>query len=122
MKLKLEGASAEEFSDLAKQEILNVIRQLKAQEDLLQKQEELDKKIKLVHDENIRQDDLLKEQNEAIIRHDQGIQAQIIEDNKFNEKIKVQAEVVNRHDTELKLQAEVDRQLSESGQHGCTED
>jgi hypothetical protein len=112
LKLKLEGASAEEFSDLAKQEILNVIRQLKAQEDLLQKQEELDKKIKLVHDENIRQDDLLKEQNEAIIRHDQGIQAQIIEDNKFNEKIKVQAEVVNRHDTELKLQAEVDRQLA----------
>ncbi len=113
LKLKLEGASAEELSDLAKQEILNVIRQLKAQEDLLQKQEELDQKIKLVHDENVRQDDLLKEQNETIIRHDKEIQTQIIEDKKLNEKIKAQAEVVNRHDTELKLQAEVDRQLAE---------
>lgn len=97
LKLKLEGASAEELSDLAKQEIINVIRQLKAQEDLLQKQEELDKKIKLVHDENIRQDDLLKEQNETIIRHDKEIQEQITENNKLNEKIKEQVELYQKH-------------------------
>ena len=113
LKLKLEGASAEDLSDLAKQEILNVIGQLKAQEDLLQKQEELDKKIKLVHSENIKQDALLKEQNEIIIRHDKEIQRQITEDKNLNEKIKIQAEVANHHDIELKLQAEVDRQLSE---------
>ena len=58
LELKLSGASSEALSELAKQETLNVIRQLKAQEDILVKQEELEKRIRHIwidvnhHDHN----------------------------------------------------------------------
>lgn len=45
LQLRLQGASEEEISDLARQEILNVIKQLKAQEDILSKQEKLKNSI-----------------------------------------------------------------------------
>lgn len=41
LKMHLSGASAEEFSDLAQQEVMSVIRQLQEQEDLLKKQEQV---------------------------------------------------------------------------------
>ena len=43
---KLTGASAEKISELAKQEMMAVVRQLKEQEDILKKQEDLKNKIK----------------------------------------------------------------------------
>ena len=49
LELKLKGASEEEISDLAKQELRNVILQLKAQEDIMIKQEELKGKVKNHH-------------------------------------------------------------------------
>lgn len=67
LELKLGGASALKLTDLAKQETLNVIRQLKAQEDILMKQEELDKKIKIVHGENVNQDKKLESLSKKII-------------------------------------------------------
>jgi len=44
LELRLSNASAEELSELAKKEILNVIRELKAQEDILIKLDKLSKK------------------------------------------------------------------------------
>lgn len=41
LKMRLSGASAEELSDLAQQEVMSVIRQLQEQEDLLKKQEQV---------------------------------------------------------------------------------
>lgn len=46
LELKLKGASEEEISDLARQELKNVIIQLKAQEDMMNKQAKLTDKIK----------------------------------------------------------------------------
>lgn len=54
LELKLKGASEEELNDLARQEIINVVKQLKAQEDIMNKQNELSKKVKQ-HDEKLAQ-------------------------------------------------------------------
>lgn len=41
LEMRLRGASEEELSELARQEVMSVIRQLKEQEDLLRKQEQM---------------------------------------------------------------------------------
>ncbi len=46
LELRLKGASKQKISELAKQELLSVVRQLKAQQDLFIKQEQLNQKIK----------------------------------------------------------------------------
>lgn len=43
---KLNGASKEQISELARQEMINVVRQLKQQEDIFKKQESLTSKLK----------------------------------------------------------------------------
>ena len=43
---KLNGASKEQISELARQEMMNVVRQLKQQEDIFKKQESLTSKVK----------------------------------------------------------------------------
>lgn len=53
LKMRLSGASAEELSDLAQQEVMSVIRQLQEQEDLLKKQEQVKEALK-GHDAKIR--------------------------------------------------------------------
>lgn len=50
LELKLKGASAEEISDLAKQELVNVVTQLKAQEDIMLKQDKIMKEVKASHE------------------------------------------------------------------------
>ena len=50
LELKLKGASAEEISDLAKQELVNVVTQLKAQEDIMLKQDKIMKEVKANHE------------------------------------------------------------------------
>ena len=66
LKLKLEGASEEELSELAKQEMLNVISQLKAQEDMMNKQERISKAVKS-HDMKIKAYQDKTDQHEIII-------------------------------------------------------
>ncbi len=51
LELKLKGASEEEISDLARQELKNVIMQLKAQEDIMNKQAKLTDKVKKHQDQ-----------------------------------------------------------------------
>ena len=46
LKMILEGASGDSLDELAKQEIINVVRQLKAQEDIINKQNELSHAVK----------------------------------------------------------------------------
>jgi|LSQX01.2.fsa_nt_gb hypothetical protein len=46
LEMRLKGASEEELDELARQEILGVVRQLKAQEDIMKKQIELSERIK----------------------------------------------------------------------------
>ena len=54
LELKLKGASKEELSDLARQELLNVVKQLKAQEDIMEKQSKLSSKVQ-DHDKKIKE-------------------------------------------------------------------
>lgn len=52
LELKLSGATKEELNDLARQELLKVVRQLKAQQDIMDKQDKLSKKVKQ-HEETL---------------------------------------------------------------------
>ena len=54
LELKLKGASKEELSELARQELLTVVKQLKAQEDIMEKQSKLSSKVQ-DHDKRIKE-------------------------------------------------------------------
>lgn len=97
LELRLSDASAEELSDLARQETLNVIRQLKAQEDILIKQEKLDKKIKSVHDENVKLSKQLEEQAETDKHRDEKLQILDESNKRFAEELKAQVETDRQH-------------------------
>ena len=47
LQMRIEQASEEEIDEMARNELINVVRQLKEQEDILQKQKNLEEKIKL---------------------------------------------------------------------------
>jgi len=97
---KLNGASKEELSELAKQEMLAVVRQLKEQEDILKKQEFLTSKVK----ENVsrlnKKDELDKEQSEKIasLSNENKEQNQKLSDihNSLSEKERIDAEQSQR--------------------------
>lgn len=59
LELELTGASPGKLKDLAKSEIYGVIRQLKAQEDVLKKLEHLKESVKALHDDSERSTDEL---------------------------------------------------------------
>jgi len=60
LELKLEGASKDKLSDLVQGEIKNVINQLKAQQDLLEKSNRLDEKTKELHIKQEEHEDLIE--------------------------------------------------------------
>lgn len=67
LRLILEGASGERLDELAKQEIVNVIRQLKAQEDILNKQNELSARVSEQEKQLSEQTAEVKETKNALI-------------------------------------------------------
>jgi chromosome segregation ATPase len=77
LELKLKGASKEELSELARQELLNVVKQLKAQEDIMEKQSKLSSKVH-DHDKRIKEQekkgfdlgDRIDEAEDSIKRND----------------------------------------------------
>jgi hypothetical protein len=84
LELKLKGATEEEISDLARQELKNVIMQLKAHEDMMKKQTELTVKVKKHQDQlesidrqldDIEQktQDNIKNLEESLIRQGQAL-------------------------------------------------
>ncbi|AFS77513.1 hypothetical protein Curi_c04380 [Gottschalkia acidurici 9a] len=90
LELKLKGASEEEISDLARQELKNVIIQLKAQEDMMKKQAELTVKVKkhqgqlesinrqLDNIEKLdeQQDNIIVSHFEKLLKHDKDFEEQ----------------------------------------------
>lgn len=80
LELKLKGASEEEISDLAKQELKNVIMQLKAQEDMMNKQAKLTDKVK-------QQSKLIKLHSKQLIEHKKDLEAQYKKNAKFEHEI-----------------------------------
>ncbi len=106
LELKLKGASEEDISDLAKQELKNVILQLKAQEDMMKKQELLTAKLK-------EQNGQLKEINRQL----DGIEEI---DEEQDERIAENAEKITRHSRVLSAQQqkdeEHDKRIAENAQ------
>ncbi|MGV3487131.1 MAG: hypothetical protein ACO1OC_00905 [Tuberibacillus sp.] len=130
LELKLKGASEEELSDLARQELMSVVRQLKEQEDVLKKLENHSQTLKS-HDgmlkkqaeKNKRLDEQLLAQAEidrqhekTIRRHEEELKAQVENDRRLSEKLQAQAKIISAHDEELKIQAETDKKLEEKCQ------
>lgn len=71
IKLQLENASEEEISELARQELMNVMKQLQAQEDLANRQEKMSEKIK-VHSTSLREHDKLLEGHDDLLQSQEG--------------------------------------------------
>ncbi|RST77271.1 hypothetical protein D4T97_001910 [Siminovitchia acidinfaciens] len=104
LELKLKGASEEELSELAQQEIVTVVKQLKEQEDLLIKLENLSKNIG-------EQDRILQRQSQfnqdVDSRFDELVKAELWND----EQWKRQAEVSEEFEEQLKAHAVIDKNL-----------
>lgn len=92
LEMKLKGASKEELSELARQELISVVKQLKEQEDILRKQENFSKIIKI---------------------HNERLKVQFQQSQQIDEQLQAHAEIDKVHDEQLKIQAEIDKKLEE---------
>ena len=95
LEARLSGASKEKLSDLAKAEIFSVIRQLKAQEDIMLKQDSMngvlkehDDKIHLLNETTSRFEIELKEQSIAVLK----IEKEMSEQAKFNVRLNLKTD------------------------------
>lgn len=134
LEMRLKGASREELSEFARQELISVVKQLKEQEDILKKLEDLNKTIK-EHDHTLnvqsqknqyfdeqiqahaeidmRQSEQLKIHTETSKRLEEQLRNQAEIDRLHGEKLQAQAEVNKLHEEKLKIQAETDKKFEE---------
>ena len=132
LEAKLKGASEEELDDLAKKELLVVVRQLKAQEDIMKTQTDLSLTVK-EHDrliaEGIRKD---QEQDEELERqagidekHDRMFREKEKRDQAQDKEILRQAKKDVEHDTkfaasdrrDIEQDEELARQAAKDAEH-----
>ena len=125
LEMRLKGASEEEIDEFARQELMGVVRQLKAQEDIMKKQSELSQ---IVYEHDVRLDELETEgdgyeqrltTHEKHERHqDELLEKQAEKDIEHNRLLSESMERDKFQDAELERQAEKDlehdRMLSES--------
>lgn len=115
LELKLQGASKEELSKLAKEEIITVVRQLKAQEDILKKQANMEKNVR-DHTQKLNQqakkgeerDQRLEEQAGKVAEHDRRLDEQVSKDVEHDKRLEEQVAKDQEHDALLAQQAEKD--------------
>ena len=117
LELRLKGASEEEISDLAKQELRNVILQLKEQEDMMKKQAFLTGKVKeqagQIKGIDRKLDDIEKtdsEQDQKIAKHAEKIAEKDLKDKRQDQEIAEHAEKLAEKDLKDKRQ---DREIAE---------
>lgn len=87
IEMRLKGASEEEISEMARKELMGVIRDLKAQEDMIKKQEELSGHVRS-HEKRLREQDefdaeysrLMSERVEHEKRQDEVLHEQALKD------------------------------------------
>lgn len=118
LELRLKGASQKELSELARQELVMVVKQLKEQEDILRKQDNFSKMIKS-HDERLtvqaqkynqmaielkRNAELDQHQNDQIVVHEKTMIS-------HEEQLKNHHESVKRHEQLLKIHSEINKKL-----------
>lgn len=94
IEMRLGGASKKEISELAKKEMMNVLKQLKAQEDILKKQEFLSSKV----EENVtrldEKDTIDKEQSERLEELGRLLDSKDLLDQKQEEEINKNAKAI----------------------------
>lgn len=108
LELKLKGASEEELNDLAYKELMNVIKQLKAQEDIMNKQAELTKKvnknqknIKKQESINYEQEIKISNQAEKDLEHDKLIAENTYKNLQQDYKLDKQTKKNLEHDRQI---------------------
>ncbi len=125
LQMQLSGASKEEMSDFAKQEIKGVIRQLKAQEDIMIKQKDLAEKVKwheqslkVIGDKDEEQDRLIAKNAAKDKEQDRKIAEQVQKDEEQDRRLAEQALKYKEQDRRLAEQAlkdeEHDRLIAEN--------
>lgn len=113
LQMQLSGASKEEMSDFAKQEIKGVIRQLKAQEDIMIKQKDLAEKVKwheqslkVIGDKDEEQDRRLAEQALKYKEQDRRLAEQALKDEEHDRLIAENAVKNKEQDEWIKVTME----------------
>lgn len=99
LELKLKGASEKELDELARKEIISVVKQLKAQEDIMNKQSELSKKVGQHESELIQQQKVSKE-----------LQKQSRKNTKQDKKLDATVKRIREQDTTITEQAKTDKE------------
>lgn len=113
LELRLKGAAEEDISELAKQELKNVILQLKSQEDMMKKQEDIKKTQKSLTGK-------VEEQSGQLERIDKLLDDIEEADEEQDEKIAENTERITKHSKVLSVQQqkddEHDKKISENAQ------
>ena len=112
LELKLKGASRSKLSELAKSEVLGVVKQLKAQEDIMIKQEKLEETVKAHSKKLAAQEEVEKRQQElekAIKEYDKKFASNDMKDSEQDEHISEIEKVNIEQEKKIGLQAEKDR-------------
>lgn len=130
LELKLKNASDEELSELAREELLKVVRQLEQQQDLLKKYENLTSRIQILRDDigdveksqkehrddiilllkkHEDHDELLNQSIETNQRQDEELQNRIQKDEEHDQALQKQIEKDKTHDAEFRIRAEIDQ-------------
>lgn len=110
LELRLSGASKEQLDDLARQEILGVVQQLKAQEDIMMKQQEL---AAIVKGHNSRLGGLEEQNKDNADKIEERIRHEAKQDEQIRQNSKKSVELEKRdddQDAELKRQAKKDEE------------
>lgn len=74
LELKLKGASKEKLSELAKKELESVIRQIRQQQDILEKQDRIENNVKTLHEEAQNQKNRLDKKDSLDLEQTENIQ------------------------------------------------
>ena len=99
LELKLEGASKDKLSDLVQGEIKNVINQLKAQQDILEKQNTLDEKAKELHIKQEKQKAIIEEHEDLIESNIKKLRENAKKANNNSKMIQSLVEELEKHES-----------------------
>ena len=107
---KLSGAGKEELSELARQELISVVRQLKAQQDILMRQEKTEKKVKEITHRLDEKEKTDKKQTEHLQKIDVVLEEKDRIDKRQEKKISENKSEIDKININLNEKNKVDEQ------------
>lgn len=113
LEMRLKGASQEELSELARQELMMVVKQLKDQEDILKKQEDFSRAVKVLNEKIKKLDEEIEAQTELSKQHEKQLKMHAETDKRLDERLQAQEELNKQHEKQLKLHTEANKRLDE---------